>query len=796
MRYVLALLAVVPISALAQSRLMPDPYVPVRLERYSAFCALWRTDVTFRSTIRISNQLAASPIDVTPTLYMADGTAIDLPTVHVPQSGVATVDVNAALAQSPAGLLGHVSTFGSAAIRYQYDWQGAAYATMSILDLTRSLEYSYPFVSPPGQGAGEQGFPASVRAARDAANAQTYEGLWFRNTATSGGFLALANASESALGVGVAVSGLGQPAGRSLSLSKHSTALIDLKDFFAGQGSMVGGITVTQTGPPGALQLAGGLQDLTTGYSTDLPFTVAKTSPGEMGFRQYSSVGLMVNQQDPLLNFPTGLTFYPYAFFRNVSAADRILHMNIYVMDSGHAKSLPLPDLTLGPGQVAGLPIHDVLVNQKQVESMSLALSYTGDYGDIIAATGSTDATGNYVFPVVPQVIAPSGSKTSVYWLTSGGFDTMYTVWNPGSDAEDLLATLHYGSAGETYRLPLHLEAYASEMIDIGELIRTRQLDQNGATLPLDVSQGSVVLSSAAGAPEDLINAVFTGGIYNPQKATCGTTCETCSGMTVSQVNPSSATTTVGGNLQYHFSYTWSDGTVYDVTSFSGWSSDQPPVLPVQTYGQTAPGNAQGASLGQAHIMPVYPLAGILPVNAGQICAPVGSLPPCPTTPQISGNGSGSVAAPSSVKATQVADPSCPPSSNYGVEVDITYQLYDKNGNKLAVAGLVPCETDTIDGVAFPTCPLAGGAATDANGTFVDTPVGKCSKYPFSKNVIAEQKIQMQAAGANPPNGPCTDPSLLGPVIRDNTFTISDPGGTNGFGHGTITNGSDVSASR
>jgi hypothetical protein len=28
----------------------------------------------------------------------------------------------------------------------------------------------------------------------------------------------------------------------------------------------------------------------------------------------------MVNQQDPLLNFPASVSFTPYAFFRNVSA--------------------------------------------------------------------------------------------------------------------------------------------------------------------------------------------------------------------------------------------------------------------------------------------------------------------------------------------------------------------------------------------------------------------------------------------------------------------------------------------
>jgi len=35
--------------------------------------------------------------------------------------------------------------------------------------------------------------------------------------------------------------------------------------------------------------------------------------------------GMMVNQQDPLLNFPPGATFFPYAFYRNIAAVDRTL---------------------------------------------------------------------------------------------------------------------------------------------------------------------------------------------------------------------------------------------------------------------------------------------------------------------------------------------------------------------------------------------------------------------------------------------------------------------------------------
>ena len=110
------------------------------MEEYAAYAALWRTDGNFRSTIRLSNQLATAEIDTMPTIYMADGTAWNLPSVHLARSGVATVDINEALASVPDAVRQHLSSYGSARITHQYRWQGAVLATVSILDLVRSLD--------------------------------------------------------------------------------------------------------------------------------------------------------------------------------------------------------------------------------------------------------------------------------------------------------------------------------------------------------------------------------------------------------------------------------------------------------------------------------------------------------------------------------------------------------------------------------------------------------------------------------------------------------------------------------
>jgi hypothetical protein len=368
----------------------------------------------------------------------------------------------------------------------------------------------------------------------------------------------------------------------------------------------------------------------------------------------------------------------------------------------------------------------------------------------------------------------------------------LYTLWNPASEAEDLLATLHYGTAGAAYKMPLHLEPYASQMIDIGELIRTRALDQDGNTLPLDAGQGSVVLSSPAAAPEDLINVVFAGGIYNPRKATCGQTCEVCNGFTGLNLDPANASLAVGGQRQYRFSYTWFDGSQHDVTNSSNWSSSQPSIASVQTTGQTDPGLTDGQDPGgPVFVVTVYGTP--IPENVGQICTPPGFLPPCATAPQIEASGSATVQAPGSVAVVSAGNPYCDDGNPFGIKISIVYQLYDQSSppQVMAVAGMIPCETITQNGTVEGPEPLSANPTT-AQGQFADSPFGACAPAgPFSIQI--KQQIQMQAPGANPPKGPCTDPAQLSGVIRTNNWTIT--GGMNGSA-GEITNGGDIDVKR
>ncbi len=57
---------------------------------YSLFCGLWRVDRGFVSTIHVKNSLVVGPLEVTPVLFMADGTEYDLPAVTLATAGAAS----------------------------------------------------------------------------------------------------------------------------------------------------------------------------------------------------------------------------------------------------------------------------------------------------------------------------------------------------------------------------------------------------------------------------------------------------------------------------------------------------------------------------------------------------------------------------------------------------------------------------------------------------------------------------------------------------------------------------------
>ena len=125
----------------------------------------------------------------------------------------------------------------------------------------------------------------------------------------------------------------------------------------------------------------------------------------------------------------------------------------------------------------------------------------------------------------------------------------MFSIWNPTPKAQDLLVTFYYWDGSGSYVLPLHLAGHGSKMIDMKVLATSGQLEAHGHAFKPTETAGSAIIRNAAGERTG-VTLVVAGGTYNPETATCGTTCVSCCGYNGFLLTPSSFFCPVGWSMQ------------------------------------------------------------------------------------------------------------------------------------------------------------------------------------------------------------------------------------------------------
>jgi hypothetical protein len=224
----------------------------------------------------------------------------------------------------------------------------------------------------------------------------------------------------------------------------------------------------------------------------------------------------------------------------------------------------------------------------------------------------------------------------------------------------------------------------------------------------------------------------------------------------------------------------WNTGGQYTMTSTGSWSSNNTSVATVSG------GLVSGVSAGSATEGFTYYNA---PVGVGYICH--SNNTGCPTS-TFGPTSPGTVQKPASLSVLSVnvlptgtsGDYGCTPTSNYGIRLDIKYQTLDQNGQPLKDATMVPHEHvvvtetgQTTDGDICPSSVSTCTHTTDANGQWHDAPYGACGATSFSFHFTQDITIVM--------NG------VIYPV-RTNVVATS----SSSAGHGSISNGSDISKTR
>ena len=794
---ILAAIAVTLASVAANDAILPRPNhaqasrpsatLAQANKTYTLYSGFWRTDGSFVSTIRIKNVLVVAPMDVTPVLFMADGTPYMLSSVHVAVSGVAAVNINDALAAAPSSITSHISQFGSAAIIYSYPSPGHVTAQMAAIDASRSLSYTYSFVEP-------MDMP-------DHDSKQVLEGLWWKHDSVVTGFVTLSNTTgQQQTAILTPVHSGDNANSQQVTLAPHSTQMLKLEDIpgqTSGPDNRAGGIRVEYQGSQGTVLVTGALANESEGYSANIPFWVHDMSSSSPTQITYASAGLMLGRPDPLMmpGFPKETTFSVYLSLRNTTEKPLDVALQLNCMSGmGMEGSMPLtrslPAQHLAPFEARQVDLQGAL-NAAGLRdfsgSINLSTSFMGRGGDLVVASGSVDQTGTYVFEGEPQGISTSRSKYTNYWGVSNGNDTMFSLYNPTNTAQDILATFYYGDGSGKYVLPVHLEPQASTMIDMAMLIAEIKPDPEGHIIPSSVQEGSAQFASAKGRREK-ITLVIAGGVYNVSTATCASCCMNCCGDSNFGFSPDPILCPIGESMQCTSTAT----DCYGNPVGGDWSSSNPSVMTVSNSSNSITATVTGVAAGQTTLTldfgPVIDYDGLYCVQPAI----------CPMN-NHQGSGGATVQVPTSLKFLSVTvlpdgmtgAVGCPSSNWYGIKVDIKYQVMDQNNppNAIQSGAMIPHETGTLFSGTFydndigpvPNYPTSG-KYTAADGTFHDVPLGACANGAFS-SLTATQTVTIIM------------PSSNSYFVRSQTWTVT---GNNGVGHGTINNGtgSDVSATR
>jgi hypothetical protein len=561
---------------------------------------LWRTDRGFNATIRVTNLLVVGPLEVVPVLYMADGTRYELSPLKLPTSGESNVSVNEALRSAPTTVAAHLSEFGSASLEYRHSFPGVASATVEILDVPRSLIFTYCF----GPSGGTPG-------------PHTVEGVWWKHDPDITGFVGLANTTSHALEADLAlVDADGEESTeRSFTLDSRTVKLVDLEEMWERLPSRPkgrGGIRVRYEGASGDLLITGGLQNDAIGYSATIPFLFRESAPVEVAPHTYASVGMMIGKPDPMMGFPATTRFAPYAVIRNTTEDRLSVTSSIVYTNNGQPVTVPLPLKPLRPLSTEEIDLKALMAASglRSFDGMiNLTFAFNGRPGDLLISTGSVDQTGTYVFAVQPEAAKISAGKEIAFWSVADGSDTMISLWNPLNAAQNMAVTFHYADGSGEYRLPVHLPAKVDTMISVAELKMMGRPDLNGKTFSATAQEGSATVTNLADPHGDL-TVVVNAGTFNVQTATCGGGCTLCSGLT-SVIVSGAGSVAVGSTTQFSATAYYSSGSSGDVTFGASWTTSNSSIANVN-----AAGVVSGVSPGSAWITASYDgrLGGVCPV--------------------------------------------------------------------------------------------------------------------------------------------------------------------------------------
>ncbi len=671
-------------------------------------------------------------------------------------------------------LLSQPGSYGSVVFRYTSPSAGNLYANV-VLSI-HGEPISFPIVARPSWSIPGR-TPSSL------------EGIWWQPRANLNDVLVISNSSDAKISGALILSDAsGKQWTQNTPLGPRQTLRFSTSELIskAGLSGSYGGISFVPQSPSDGIDAVHFLYDEVSKFSAALDLSSRypqmslqeRAGPDAKHWTMRAPM-LALQSPDPSLGLPRGIALQPTLFIRNTTAKNITADLSLtWRGDSGKGQA-KLPQLRLGPFatqqvQIAGEQSLLQIPNNAHWGMVTLTTDALPD--DLVAFATSIDSSGRYNL-ATRFAGGVGGHFTGGEWDFDANHNQIAAITNIGSKPTDALLTLHYDNGKKRYEFQQTIAPGDQMWVNLAQLVRNRVADRNGSTLPADVSSVTYdVKDLTPGGYGLMVNPLATNSSYGFGAGKLNANC--CSYNDPTWIPDAFTFDGAGGDDPADIGATDScDGDVYNESiDFTTWSSDNTAVAVVTAQNVRAAGAGSATGTAVGHLFQ----------GVGSYCAYTPVQSTVPITVQV----------PTSLKVVKVTVLQTGNTGNhgclagyYGIQADIEYQVLDQQAppQPISNATMTPQEHvvfwdgTTKDGNIGPTYISTTSQTTRADGTFDDAPVGACKSVPFSTPLTTSQDIKILLS-----NG-------ITYTVRHNDFKFSSTNLTN---HGTVTNGSDITATQ
>jgi len=397
----------------------------------------------------VFNSRATQEMDVTPTFYKLDGTAIVGKPERIQSTEIRYVDLKK-LIPGP--------------YRNDRDWGGMS---LAYTGAAREMWAQLRLLGVNGGSNVDEFFsvPQEVRS-------DLQEAVWWAPQQSTT-IIALGNITDTATG---AIMRFGDGQEQTVSLAPHATQIIRRAPVSQAGGESV---TISITGAAGSVIPTGVIASADGTFNSVVRFYETKMA------------------KQPHL-FGTGLRLAgttPRMALKNTSSAPITATPKFIPLGGVDAgEPVTLPALALAPQQTAEVdlnPLMGAAKRRRDLSTVSVQVTNNGAPGSLIGALYSSDKTAGVNYDVPLRDSGPVRNMTGVYpWKISDDYTTIVYITNISDGPAEFVAQIHYDNGGKYVVGVRKLAAGETAVFDMKQVIDEQKPDYGKRLLPKNLQLG------------------------------------------------------------------------------------------------------------------------------------------------------------------------------------------------------------------------------------------------------------------------------------------------------------------